>query len=293
MPMDRAIAFLTGAIISVMVIFNTELGADTSNSVSILINQAVGIIFLSSVMLALSKDTRVNPPRKRAPWYMWFGGLFGLMVITCNYYSVRETGATIAMGAAVLGQCLAGIALDITGWMWMRKRAISARRAISIIVVAAGIAVMLLFTGEAINPLYALLGIAAGIITMVQMAYNSRFAAAKGAFFSARQNVVSGLIGIALFAFLTDASGTVGALSHLGAVPFYAVVGGGILACFVVVASNTIIPRIPGADSSALMSAGQVMAAAALDWAIYSRLYPALIIGSVMMVIGIAISGRE
>ena len=45
--------------------------------------------------------------------------------------------------------------------------------------------------------------------------------------------------------------------------------------------------------ASALMSAGQVMAAAALDWAIYSRLYPALIIGSVMMVIGIAISGRE
>ena len=128
---------------------------------------------------------------------------------------------------------------------------------------------------------------------MVQMAYNSRFAAAKGAFFSARQNVVSGLIGIALFAFLADASGTFDALSHLSGVPFYAVVGGGILACFVVVASNTIIPRIPGADSSALMSAGQVMAAAALDWAIYSRLYPALIIGSVMMVIGIAISGRE
>lgn len=37
------ISFITGAIISVMVTFNTELGTLTTNEVSITINQIVGI----------------------------------------------------------------------------------------------------------------------------------------------------------------------------------------------------------------------------------------------------------
>ena len=51
-------AFLTGAVISVMVIFNTELGEATSNSASILVNQAVGdalsdALFLEAVMITM------------------------------------------------------------------------------------------------------------------------------------------------------------------------------------------------------------------------------------------------
>ena len=49
-------AFLTGAVISVMVIFNTELGEATSNSASILVNQAVGILTLSAIMMAFRKN---------------------------------------------------------------------------------------------------------------------------------------------------------------------------------------------------------------------------------------------
>lgn len=286
-------AFLTGAVISVMVIFNTELGEATSNSASILVNQAVGIITLSAIMMAFRKNGTVNPKRSKAPWYLWFGGLFGLVVITCNYFSVRATGATIAMAAAVFGQCLAGTVLDITGWMWMERRRISGRRIASLAITAFSIAIMMLFSGEEIRIGYALIAVLAGVITMLQMAYNARFASYKGAFFSARQNVVSGLIGIALFAFITRGEATAEALSALPTLPFLTIVGGGALACVVVVSSNTVIPRLPGAVSSVLMSAGQLLTAAILDWVVYSRLYPSLIIGSVLMLAGLAISWRD
>ena len=286
-------AFITGAVISVMVIFNTELGKATTNTVSILINQIVGIIILSIIIMAFRKNTNVNPKRNSAPWYMWFGGLFGLAVISCNYFSVTGAGATIAMGTAVLGQCIAGLVLDVTGWMWMEKRPIRPIRIVSAAIVASGIAIMLLFSSEDIKPSYAVPGIIAGILTMVQMAYNSHFASFKGAFFSARQNVVSGLAGITLFALCTTPGETLDALKAIPEIPFIIAIGGGALASFVVVASNTIIPRIPGADSSALMSAGQVMTAAVLDWALYSRLYPSLIVGSAVMIAGILIARKE
>ena len=69
--------------------------------------------------------------------------------------------------------------------------------------------------------------------------------------------------------------------------------GGGILACFVVVLSNTIIPKIAAADSSVLMSSGQVLMAALLDIVLYGTIQPALIIGSIIMVAGILISHQS
>ena len=286
-------AFITGIVISVMVVFNTKLGEATTNSVSILVNQIVGIVFLTAVMLAFRKNAAVNPERRKAPWYLWFGGLFGLLVISCNYFSVTGAGTTIAMAGAVFGQCLAGLVFDLTGWMGMEKRGADRRRIISIMMSALGIFVMIAFAGERIAPSYAALAAAAGVITMVQMVYNSRLASYKGAFFAARQNVISGLAGITLFAFAARPEATAEALSVLPSLPFLTIAGGGVLACFVVVMSNTIIPRIPGAVSSVLMSAGQVLAAALLDRIIYDRFYPSLVAGSVIMLLGLAVTRRS
>ncbi len=287
------LSFLTGAVISIMVTFNTELGKLTTNEVSITINQITGIIVLTILMIVLRNNKTVNPERKKAPWYLWGGGLFGLAVITCNYFSVKEAGTTIAMASAVFGQCLAGIVFDLTGLMGMTKRKVSVKKAAGTAISFSGIMVMLLFSGTGINALYALMGGTAGVITMIQMVYNSRFASFKGAFFSARQNVISGLIGIALFSFIIIPETTISGWTEVPSVPIPVLVGGGILACFVVVSSNTVIPRIPAADSSVLMSSGQVLTAAVIDALLFDSLYPALLSGAVIMLIGIAISRQS
>ena len=125
---------------------------------------------------------------------------------------------------------------------------------------------------------------------MIQMVYNSIFASYKGAFFSARQNVISGLIGIVLYSFLFNTDATINGWKAVPEIPVSILIGGGILACFVVVLANTIIPRIPAADSSVLMSSGQVMMAAVIDAALYSKLETALVTGSVLMIIGLILS---
>lgn len=287
------VSFLTGAIISVMVTFNTVLGEASTNEVSITVNQITGIIALSAVMFLFHKNKDVNPPRSHAPWYLWGGGLFGLVVITCNYFSVRGAGTTIAMASAVFGQCLAGMLFDITGLMGMQKRHVSWKKAGGIALSFAGIIIMLAFSGTPIDPLYAVIGTAAGIITMFQMVYNSHLAKLKGAFFSARQNVISGLIGITLFSFIAMPEETLRGFSTLSSVSFPLIIGGGVLACFVVVLSNTVIPRIPAADSSVLMSSGQVLTAALIDIILYGAFHPSLITGSIVMLLGIMLTRQS
>lgn len=288
--MERITAFITGLIIAVMAVFNTELGKATTNEVSITINQITGIVALTAVLLLFRKNKTVNPERKKAPWYLWGGGLFGLIVITTNYFSITGSGATVAMASAVFGQCLMGIIYDITGLMGMEKMRISKLKAVGTVISFLGIMVMFAFSKASISPLYALIGAAGGAITMIQMVYNSIFASYKGAFFSARQNVISGLIGIVLYSFLFNTDATINGWKAVPGIPVSILIGGGILACFVVVLANTIIPRIPAADSSVLMSSGQVMMAAVIDAALYSKLETALVAGSVLMIIGLILS---
>lgn len=284
-------AFAVGAIISIMVVFNTMLGIATNNSISITVNQIVGIILLSAIMMAFPRNEAVNPKRSPAPWWNWFGGLFGLAVISANYFSVKEAGATIAMAAAVLGQCFMGVIYDITGFMGMKKQKISRRKLISLAISTLGIIAMLISPSGGKSSIgFAFLAVIAGIITMVQMVYNSSFAKAKGAFFSARQNVISGLAGILLFILLFNLKPSIEAAKGLISYPLWKTIMGGLLAVAVVVSTNVIIPKIPGAASSILMSSGQIITAVLLDYFMYGICSPSLIAGALIMIAGLAIA---
>lgn len=291
-PICYIAAFLTGAIISVMVVFNTALGTVTNNSISITINQITGIVILSLIMLLGKNSSVINPPRESAPLYKWFGGLFGLAVISINYFSVKATGAAIAMASAVLGQCLMGLVFDLTGFMGMKKRELKAKKALSLGVALIGIAIMLLSPNDRKDShfyLFALLAIASGAITMIQMVYNSGFAKKKGAFFSARQNVLSGLAGILAFILLFNFGPSKEALKGLYGYPIWKAAAGGTLAVAVVVITNLIIPKMPGAASSILMSSGQILTAVALDHYLYGINSPFLLVGAIIMILGLLI----
>lgn len=284
------LSFITGAVISVMVIFNTELGAVTSTEISTMVNQIVGIIALTILMVLLRKNNDLCPKREKSHWYMYFGGIFGLFILTFNFYTVLEIGATLAMALAVFGQSATGLFFDLTGLFGMGKKTITKQKWVSLAVSFLGILVMSLLSGGAFKPLYLLMGLAAGALTMTQMIYNSTFAKAKGPLFSARQNVISGLIGIVIFAFITKPQESINAITILPSVPFYLIVGGGLLGVWVVVSTNIVIPKIPAVYSALLLSAGQLLASLVLDYFIYSTFSFALLLGTAIMLAGIVLS---
>lgn len=284
------LSFITGAVISVMVIFNTELGAVTSTEISTMVNQIVGIIALTILMVLLRKNIDLCPKREKSHWYMYFGGIFGLFILTFNFYTVLEIGATLAMALAVFGQSATGLFFDLTGLFGMGKKTITKQKWVSLAVSFLGILVMSLLSGGAFKPIYLLMGLAAGALTMTQMIYNSTFAKAKGPLFSARQNVISGLIGIVIFAFITKPKESINAISILPSVPFYLIVGGGLLGVWVVVSTNIVIPKIPAVYSALLLSAGQLLASLVLDYFIYSTFSFALLLGTAIMLAGMVLS---
>ena len=288
--LNYLLSFITGAVISVMVIFNTELGAVTTTEISTMVNQIVGIIALTLLMFVFRKNKELCPKRVKSHWYMYFGGIFGLFILTFNFYTVIEIGATLSMALAVFGQSATGLFFDLTGLFGMEKKSIAKQKWISLAVSFLGILLMSLLSGGSFKPVFLLMGFAAGALTMTQMIYNSTFAKAKGPLFSARQNVISGLVGIVIFSFIVKPQESINAISILPSIPFYLIVGGGLLGVWVVACTNIVIPKIPAVYSALLLSAGQLLASLILDYFIYSTFSFALLLGTAIMLAGMVLS---
>ena len=86
--MHRAIDYLMaaaiGSTISFMVVFNTHFGEVASMPVSFIFNHVIGIIVITLIMTVLRIKRGVAAVRQKAPWYLWFGGAFGFLILNAN-----------------------------------------------------------------------------------------------------------------------------------------------------------------------------------------------------------------
>ncbi len=153
----------------------------------------------------------------------------------------------------------------------------------------AGIITMTAGAGSFSLP-WVLLGMLAGALTMTQMVYNSLFSAYRGALFSARNNVVSGLLAGLLWFFLTDATTTSRAFPLFFSTPVWLSLGGGALGVIVVLSANIIIPRLPGIYSALLLSAGQIIMSVIIDMVLFDMFSVSLLIGALLLIAGMGLN---
>jgi transporter family-2 protein len=282
---DYLLASAIGSMISFMVVFNTKFGEMSAMSVSFIFNHAIGVVAITLIMAFLRIRRGKPAQRQKAPWYLWFGGAFGFLILNSNYITIIHIGASLAMATAVFGQSLGSLLFDLTGFMGRKTYAISRKKAFTLSVSFIGIAIMASQGGTFAIP-YVIIGVLTGIITMIQMVYNSRFAAYKGVFFSARNNVLSGLaIAVVVYA-ITSADTTLKAFATVGEVPVPLMLGGGLLAVLVVSGTNHVIPRIPAIYSALLLSSSQIITSIVLDYYMYDLFSTRLLIGAIVILIG-------
>ncbi len=282
---DYLLASAIGSMISFMVVFNTRFGEISAMSVSFIFNHAIGVVAIT-IILAFLRIRRGKPAqRQKAPWYLWFGGAFGFLILNSNYITIIHIGASLAMATAVFGQSLGSLLFDLTGFMGMKTYAISRKKTFTLSVSFIGIAIMASQGGTFAIP-YVVIGVLTGIITMIQMVYNSRFAVYKGVFFSARNNVLSGLaIAVVVYA-ITSADSTLKAFATVGEVPVPLMLGGGLLAVLVVSGTNHVIPRIPAIYSALLLSSSQIITSIVLDYYMYDLFSIRILVGAIVILIG-------
>ncbi len=79
----------------------------------------------------------------RSPAWMWLGGLMGLTVVLSITFAQPRIGATATIGILIAGQLVMGALIDKYGLFGVDQIAISAPRAIGIVLLGIGAALSL------------------------------------------------------------------------------------------------------------------------------------------------------
>lgn len=203
------------------------------------------------------------------PWWIWLGGICGLVFLTMNIVLMRRIGASATVVLPLVGQVFGGLVIDVTGAFDTAVRELTAYRALGAALVVVG-AALVNFAGrpapvatESGQKPHALLWVVAvlvGSLGAVQIAVNGRLGQAMGsALAAALVSFLIGTLGLVLMNVVARPR-----LRRTGPFPWWLLSGGLMGAAFVLVnAFNA--PLLGTSLAVSVVLLGQVAVGLVLD----------------------------
>ncbi|KGJ48620.1 membrane protein [Clostridium sp. NCR] len=139
--MNYLISILTGVVLSIMVVLNGDLGNATGNYISSVIIHFVGLIGII-ILLVVTKSKIKN--LKGIPFYMFSGGLIGILTVLFTNISFTNLGVSLTVSLALLGQLVTSIVIDHFGYFNLEVNKFEKKKIIGLGIIILGIFIMTL-----------------------------------------------------------------------------------------------------------------------------------------------------
>lgn len=200
---------LVGAFVPVQTAVNTRLarwlGAILPAS---FISFAVGTVALGIAVVVTGTALPVAETASSQPWWIWTGGLCGLIFLTLNIVLMPRIGASATVILPLVGQVLGGVLIDALGAFGTTERPLTLLRAVGAGLVVVGAIVVNSHgrrglgetdSGGQVHPVWWVVAIGAGGLSAVQTAVNGRLGQEMGsALASALVSFAIGTMGLAV-----------------------------------------------------------------------------------------------
>jgi transporter family-2 protein len=202
------LAVLVGMSIPVQTSINTRLARHLGVTLlASLVSFGVGTLGLGLAVLASGTALPLRATAASQPWWIWLGGVCGLIFLTMNMVLMPRIGASATVILPLFGQVVGGLVIDVTGAFGTATRALTFGRVAGVLLVAAG-AVLVNWRHRspdaAKGPTLATVvlwasGIGAGVLGAAQATINGRLGTAMGSQLAAALVSFSvGLVGLAI-----------------------------------------------------------------------------------------------
>lgn len=133
-------ALLAGTLLPVQAGINAQLAKQLGHP---LLAATVSFSLGTLVLVAFILLSKISLPTVRQsvqiPWYLWLGGLIGVMFITATIVLAPILGAAIMIGLIITGQILAAILLDHFGLVGFPVHPLSLWRVVGAGLLIAGV----------------------------------------------------------------------------------------------------------------------------------------------------------
>lgn len=137
--MASFLGVLNGFLYSIMNLFNAQLSTLYGNYLATVIIHVVGLLCV--IPFAIVK----RRTGKGAPWWMYAGGALGIITVLASNLGIQYTGVTVTLVLALLGQMAASTIIDHFGLFGFKQYKINKKKVISLVLIACGAAVMILW----------------------------------------------------------------------------------------------------------------------------------------------------
>ncbi|MGV8854518.1 MAG: DMT family transporter [Devosia sp.] len=146
-PLHLLAAFCSGGLLTLMVLFNGELGFYGTPLFSSWVAHGTGTVAAIALLALLYHNRRKAPPMAgKAPLWAYLGGIAGALTVILTSTTVNSSLAlsgTLALGLA--GQVLLGLAADRWGLFGLPKRRPGPRDLAALLLIVAGSGLIILF----------------------------------------------------------------------------------------------------------------------------------------------------
>lgn len=114
MPFLILLALALGAAVCLQSTVNGQLSLRIGLPLTLMINS--GVVFAgSSLWYLFARAIGQVPERASSPWYLFSGGVFGLLIISCAAVAYPRLGAGVTTALAVAAQVMVALLLDRLG----------------------------------------------------------------------------------------------------------------------------------------------------------------------------------
>ncbi len=137
--MPQVMGAVVGFLYSIMNLFNAQLSQVYGNP------YATVIIHVAGLACVLPLTIRTLFQKRRAPLWMHMGGALGIFTVVTSNLGVNTLGVTVTLSLTLLGQLVCSMVFDQFGLWGFAKRKFKMAKAFSLVLIAVGVGVMLLW----------------------------------------------------------------------------------------------------------------------------------------------------
>ena len=135
-------ALIAGAVVPFQAGANATLGRLLGHPLwATLVSLAVSIAVILPVMAAFRVPIPTIDAASKGPWWIWTGGLAGVIYITAALLLAPRLGAANFMVAVIAGQMIASLAIDHFGLMGFAPRPVDPARLAGVLLIVGGMVV--------------------------------------------------------------------------------------------------------------------------------------------------------
>lgn len=137
--MNTLISAFTGAIVSIMILFNGTLSNASGNAASTIIIHVVGLVSILLILLFTRSKPKIG---HKLPLYIYSAGFLGVLTVAFTNVGYSALGVSLPLALGLLSQSLTSIVVDHFGLMEMSVTRFNRKKIIGLLVILAGIILM-------------------------------------------------------------------------------------------------------------------------------------------------------